>query len=168
MTAEEWALAASALFAGLGSGLLSTIMRPMLQAMDARDFRNFMGAFLRFAEQSWGRVFNFAWSLGMGLGPRDRRARAPLRRSRLDLLRAHRDRPGCRDRRYIRGLERVERTALQGDLGLGSRGHPGELGGGTAALLYAQLDPIRDDLVGVRPLPGGSGLPLGGPAARRP
>jgi hypothetical protein len=72
MTAEEWALAASAFFAGLGSGLLgmlSTIMRPMLQAMDGRDFRNFMGAFLRFAEKSWGRVFNFAWSLGMGIGP---------------------------------------------------------------------------------------------------
>ena len=57
------------------------------------------------------------------------------------------------------------------DLGIGtrgSRGHAGELGGGTAALLHAQLDPIRDDLVGVRPLLGGFGLPLGGPAARRP
>jgi len=67
MTAEEWALAASAFFAGLASGLLgmlSTIMRPMLQAMDGPDFRNFMEAFLRFAEKGWGRVFNFAWSLG--------------------------------------------------------------------------------------------------------
>ena len=72
MTAEEWALAASAFFAGLASGLLgmlSTIMRPMLQAMDGPDFRNFMAAFLRFAEKGWGRVFNFAWSLGMGIGP---------------------------------------------------------------------------------------------------
>ena len=72
MTAEEWALAASAFFAGIGSGLLgmlSTIMRPMLQAMDGPDFRNFMGAFLRFAEKGSGRVFNFAWSLGMGIGP---------------------------------------------------------------------------------------------------
>src|SRR5215208_6783547 len=72
MTAEEWALAASAFFAGLGSGLLgmlSTIMRPMLQAMAGRDFRNFMDAFLRFAEKSWGRVFNFTWSLGMGIEP---------------------------------------------------------------------------------------------------
>src|SRR5215217_2487120 len=151
MTAEEWALAASAFFAGLGSGLLgmlSTIMRPMLQAMDGRDFRNFMDAFLRFAEKSWGRVFNFTWW--------------------LDLVRAHRDRPGCCDRRYIHSRERVEGTALQGDLGLGSRGHAGELGGGTAALLHDQLDPIGDDLVGVRPLLGGSGLPLGGPTARRP
>jgi MFS family permease len=72
VTAEEWALAASAFFAGLGSGLLgmlSTIMRPMLQAMDGPEFRNFMGAFLRVAEKSWGRVFNYAWSLGMGIGP---------------------------------------------------------------------------------------------------
>ena len=71
MTAEEWALAASAFFAGLGSGLLgmlSTIMRPMLGAMDGPEFRNFMEAFLRFADHSWGRVFNFAWSLGMGIG----------------------------------------------------------------------------------------------------
>jgi hypothetical protein len=72
MTAEEGALAASVFFSGLASGLLgmlTTIMRPMLDAMDGRDFRNFMGAFLRFAEKSWGRVFNFAWSLGMGIGP---------------------------------------------------------------------------------------------------
>ena len=56
MTAEEWALAASVFFSGLASGLLgmlSTIMRPMLAAMDGRDFRNFMGAFLRFAGKSW-------------------------------------------------------------------------------------------------------------------
>ena len=72
MTGEEWALAASAFFAGLASGLLgmlSTIMRPMLQAMSGRDFRNFMEAFLRFADKSWGRVFNYAWSLGMTFGP---------------------------------------------------------------------------------------------------
>jgi hypothetical protein len=72
MTAEEGALAAAVFFSGLASGLLgmlTTIMRPMLTAMDGRDFRNFMGAFLRFAEKSWGRVFNFAWSLGMGIGP---------------------------------------------------------------------------------------------------
>ena len=59
-------------FAGLASGLLgmlSTIMRPMLAAMSGRDFRNFMGAFLRFAEHSWGLVFNYAWSIGMTIGP---------------------------------------------------------------------------------------------------
>ena len=72
MTGEEWALAASVFFSGLAAGLLgmlSTIMRPMLAAMDGRDFRNFMEAFLRDAEKGWGRVFNYAWSLGMGIGP---------------------------------------------------------------------------------------------------
>ena len=72
MTGEEWALAASAFFAGLASGLLgmlSTIMRPMLAAMDGRDFRNFMEAFLRYADKGWGRVFNYAWSIGMTIGP---------------------------------------------------------------------------------------------------
>jgi hypothetical protein len=52
MTAEKWALAATVFLSGLASGLLgmlSTIMRPMLAAMDGRDFRNFMEAFLRFA-----------------------------------------------------------------------------------------------------------------------
>ena len=72
MTGEEWALAASAFFAGLASGLLgmlSTIMRPMLAAMNGRDFRNFMEAFLRYADNGWGKVFNYAWSAGMTIGP---------------------------------------------------------------------------------------------------
>ena len=72
MTGEEWALAASAFFSGLAAGLLgmlSTIMRPMLAAMDGRDFRGFMEAFLRFAAHSWGKVFNYAWAAGMTLGP---------------------------------------------------------------------------------------------------
>jgi hypothetical protein len=72
LTGEKWALAASAFFAGLASGLLgmlSTILRPMLAAMDGWEFRNFMEAFLRFAGHSWGRVFNYAWSIGMTIGP---------------------------------------------------------------------------------------------------
>src|SRR6185437_11837532 len=72
VTAEEWALAASVFLTGLAAGLLgmlSTIMRPMLAAMDGRDFRTFMEAFLRFADHSWGRVFNYAWSIGMTIGP---------------------------------------------------------------------------------------------------
>ena len=59
-------------FAGLASGLLgmlSTIMRPMLAAMDGRDFRNFMEGFLRYADNGLGKVFNYAWSLGMTIGP---------------------------------------------------------------------------------------------------
>ena len=72
MTAEEWALAASAFFSGLAAGLLgmlSTIMRPMLGAMTGRDFRRFMEAFLRYADHGLGKVFNYAWSLGMSIGP---------------------------------------------------------------------------------------------------
>jgi hypothetical protein len=72
MTAEEFVLAATAFLSGLASGLLgmlSAIMRPMLAAMDGRSFRNFMEAFLRYADHSWGKVFNYAWSLGMTIGP---------------------------------------------------------------------------------------------------
>ena len=72
MTAEEWALGATVFFSGLAAGLLGmlcTIMRPMLQAMDGRDFRNFMEAFLRSAGNSWGKAYNLAWSLVMGIGP---------------------------------------------------------------------------------------------------
>jgi hypothetical protein len=67
VTAEAWVLAATAFLSGLASGLLgmlSTIMRPMLAAMDGRDFRNLMEVFLRYAGHSWGKVFNFAWSIG--------------------------------------------------------------------------------------------------------
>jgi hypothetical protein len=49
--------------------MLSAIMRPMLAAMDGRGFRNFMEAFLRYAGHSWGKVYNFAWSIGMTIGP---------------------------------------------------------------------------------------------------
>jgi hypothetical protein len=72
MTGEEWVLAVTVFFSGLASGLLGmlcTIMRPMLQELDGRDFRNFMEAFLRFADQSWGKVYNLGWSLGMFLLP---------------------------------------------------------------------------------------------------
>lgn len=66
MTGEEWALAVSAFFAGLASGLLGmlcTIMRPMLAAMDGRAFRNFMEAFLRYADNGVGKLYNLAWAL---------------------------------------------------------------------------------------------------------
>jgi hypothetical protein len=69
LTAEEWALAASVFFSGLAAGLLgmlTTILHPMLAAMDGREFRSFMDGFLRYARKSW---FNYAWSLGMGIGP---------------------------------------------------------------------------------------------------
>ena len=72
MTGAAWVLAATVFFSGLASGLLGmlcTIMRPMLAEMDGRDFREFMEAFLRFADHSSGKVFNLAWALGMFLLP---------------------------------------------------------------------------------------------------
>ena len=72
MTAEEWALAASAFFSGLASGLLGmlcTIMRPMLQAMGGRDFRSFMETFLQYADHGLGKVYNLAWALVPVFGP---------------------------------------------------------------------------------------------------
>jgi hypothetical protein len=37
--------------------------------MTGRDFRSFMEAFLRYADHGLGKVFNYAWSLGMSIGP---------------------------------------------------------------------------------------------------
>ena len=93
-------------------------------------------------------MFNYAWSLGMGIGP-------------IVALVLLWDDPGSTSfvltaiglGVVIVGVyivsERVEGTALRRDLGLGSRGYAGGLGGGTAALLHDQLDPVRDDLGGV-------------------
>jgi hypothetical protein len=72
VTAEEWALAASSFFAGLAAGFLGglcTIIRPMQAAMTGPEFRNFMETFLRYADNGLGKVFNYAWSLGMTIGP---------------------------------------------------------------------------------------------------
>jgi hypothetical protein len=72
VTGEEWALAVTVFFSGLAAGLLGmlcTIMRPMLQAMNGRNFRNFMGAFLQYAGNSLGKVYNLGWSLVMAFGP---------------------------------------------------------------------------------------------------
>ncbi len=38
----------------------------MLAAMDGRDFRNFMGAFLRFPRKAW---FNYVCTIGMAVAP---------------------------------------------------------------------------------------------------
>jgi hypothetical protein len=72
MTAEEWVLAVTIFLTGLASGLLGmlcTIMRPMLAAMDGRDFRNFMETFLQYAGEGLGKAYNLAWALVMTLGP---------------------------------------------------------------------------------------------------
>ena len=62
MTIEEWALVAAVAFSGPWSGLLAmltTILHPMMAAMDGRAFRIFMEAFLRFARKAW---FNYVCS----------------------------------------------------------------------------------------------------------
>ncbi|HEY6532965.1 MAG TPA: hypothetical protein VIY72_11710 [Acidimicrobiales bacterium] len=69
MTIEELSLAASVVFAGLWSGLLgtlTTILHPMMAAMDGRAFRGFMGAWLAFARKAW---FNYVCALGMAIAP---------------------------------------------------------------------------------------------------
>ena len=71
MTSEEWVLAVTVFFSGLAAGLLGmlcTIMRPMLQAKDGRDFRSFMEAFLRYADHGLGKVYNLGWALVPVLG----------------------------------------------------------------------------------------------------
>lgn len=72
MTSEEWALAVTCFCSGLASGLLGMlcmIMRPMLSAMDGTDFQRFMRAFLRYADNGLGKVFNYVWAVGMFFGP---------------------------------------------------------------------------------------------------
>ena len=72
MTAEAWTLGVICFTSGLASGLLGmlcTIMRPMLKAMDGHAFRNFMEQFLDYADNGVGKAFNLLWSLGMFLGP---------------------------------------------------------------------------------------------------
>ena len=132
MTAEEWALAASVFFSGLAAGFLGglcTILRPMQAAMTARS-----------SGPSWNVPPLRRQRLGQGVQlclvgrddhRVDRRARAPLGRSRLHLLRPHRDRPGRLGRRDPRRLQRVEDTDLQHDPGRGPRGDASGLAGDT-------------------------------------
>lgn len=72
MAGEERVLVVTIFFSGLASGLLGmlcTIMRPMLTEMDGPEFRTFIGAFLRSAGESWGKLYNLGWSLAMFLLP---------------------------------------------------------------------------------------------------
>lgn len=63
------ALAASVVFAGLWSGLLgmlTLVMHPMLTAMSAPDFEQFLRAFLPVARKAW---FNYVCAVGMAVAP---------------------------------------------------------------------------------------------------
>jgi hypothetical protein len=73
---EEWVLAATCFFSGLGAGLLGmlcTILRPMHRDMEGKDFRDFMQKFLWYAADlpgfALGKIYNYAWSLGMTILP---------------------------------------------------------------------------------------------------
>ncbi|MFD3405384.1 hypothetical protein ACFWUU_32170 [Kribbella sp. NPDC058693] len=70
--AVEWVLVAASFFSGLAAGFLGglcLILRPVQASMGGREFRSFMETFLQYADNGWGKVFNYAWSLGMGIGP---------------------------------------------------------------------------------------------------
>jgi hypothetical protein len=72
VTGEEWALSLTVFFSGLAAGLLGmlcTIMRPMLQAMDGPGFRTFMEAFLRYADHGLGKGYNLGWAIVPVFGP---------------------------------------------------------------------------------------------------
>ena len=69
MTGEEWALAASVVFAGLWSGLLgmlTLVLHRMLAAMNGRDFEGFLRAFLPVGRKAW---FNYVCAIGMAVAP---------------------------------------------------------------------------------------------------
>ncbi|MGB7806626.1 MAG: hypothetical protein WBM72_13600, partial [Actinomycetota bacterium] len=64
MTGEEWALAASVVFAGLWSGLLGMlvlVLHKMLAQMDGAGFENFLRAFLPVGRKAW---FNYICAIG--------------------------------------------------------------------------------------------------------
>jgi hypothetical protein len=76
VTTEHWVLAATVFLSGLASGrlgMLCTILRPMQAAMTGQEFQKFMGTFLWYAADlagfPLGKVYNYAWSGGMTIGP---------------------------------------------------------------------------------------------------
>jgi hypothetical protein len=69
MTVEEWALIASVVFSGTWSGLmatLTTVLHPMMAAMQGSDFARFLRAFLPTARHA---PFNYAAVVGMVIAP---------------------------------------------------------------------------------------------------
>lgn len=69
MTLEIGALAASAVFAGLWSGLLgmlTLVMHKMLATMDGASFETFLRGFLPVGRKAW---FNYVCALGMAVAP---------------------------------------------------------------------------------------------------
>jgi hypothetical protein len=49
--------------------MLCTIMRPMARNDGRSGLRNWIEVFLQYAGKSWGKVYHYAWSGGMTIGP---------------------------------------------------------------------------------------------------
>jgi hypothetical protein len=67
-SAERWVLAASAFFSGPAAGFLGAVRRhsPVASSDGGPGILELHGSV---PSIRWGKVFNFAWSLGMFLGP---------------------------------------------------------------------------------------------------
>jgi hypothetical protein len=141
--------------------MLCTIMRPMLAAMEGRDFRSFMEAFLRYAGHSWGKVFNFAWSIGMTIGP-------------IVALVLLWDDPGSTSFVLIAiglgivivGVLIVSNVWKTPTYNMILAWDPAAMPADWEAGRGATSRSTGGDLVGVRPVPLGADLPLAGRAAR--
>ena len=115
--------------------------------------------FLQYAGKSWGKVYNYAWSGGMTIGPVvalvllwDERGSTSFVLTAIGL--------GI----VIVGMLIVSNVWKTPTYNLivawDPEAMPADWGGGTAALLHDQLDPTGGDLGGVRPVHFGSELPL--------
>jgi hypothetical protein len=119
--------------------------------------------FLQYAGKSWGKVYNYAWSGGMTIGP-------------VVALVLLFDDPGSTSFVLIAialgivivGIlivSNVWKTPTYNLIVLVPIGYASGLGGGTAALFHDQLDPTGGDLGGVRRVHFGFELPLAGRAS---
>jgi hypothetical protein len=157
---EEWALIASVVFTGLFSGLyamLNLIFHKVMGAMDGPEFAQFLRRFLTLARKS---PFNYIVVIGMVVAPAaaliatDDAGGTPFILTAIGLA--------CTLGGNAVVSNRIARAELRPDARLGSRSHARGLGGGTAVLLQAQLDPRALHLGGIRSLSRRTrGSPLG-------
>jgi hypothetical protein len=158
-SAERWVLAASAFFSGPAAGFLGAVRRhsPVASSDGGLELHgsvpSIRGAFLGKGVQ--------LCLVARDVPRTDRRARAPLGRSRLHLVRVTAIGLGIMFVGVIIVSNVWKTPTYNVILAWGPRGQAGGLGGGTENELHDQLDPTRGDLDGVRALPRGPRLPLG-------